>query len=473
MTNLNKIPLELRKLDQWVIWKGDKKPRNPRNNQLASVSDPRTWDSFDNACKAAKEAKGVGFVFTENDPYCGVDLDKCIDEDGHMDPEVQAIIDRFGSYTEISQSGRSIHIIGIGKKPTSRCRRGNVEIYDKGRHFALTGDLWQDRGEIKDIQEALDWLCEQTFGEATATECEPMVVSDLVLAPDAEPPKGKLKALIEGNKQFKTAWNHRKKPSPSLSEYDFELACHAIEAGWEDQEIADLLIAFRSKYGSREDFAKALRKDYIPRTIAGARASQAPSDVLKLLTFKVVKMLQYGKDNSRFGLVVDGVGEVDMGITEDLITTKKANARLLEAGLVQSQKVMDRWLDIVRALQPLKEIIDTTTREDDARAWLEDWISRRIPLPLIESKGDIDEIFGAGLNSMAVDGEGRVYLRINDAARFSAVHSGMRGVSPKSIAPDLIKIGFKKKEFRIKFEGRTRQITLWISEPGFVEGCGG
>jgi primase-polymerase (primpol)-like protein len=88
---------------------------------------------------------GIGFVFTESDPYCGIDLDDVIDENGVIDPEAHAIIDKMDSYTEVSQSGRGIHIIVRGKKPNSQCRRGNVEIYDKGRYFALTGDLWPKR----------------------------------------------------------------------------------------------------------------------------------------------------------------------------------------------------------------------------------------------------------------------------------------------------------------------------------------
>lgn len=146
--NLSNIPAELSEWPHFVIYReGDKRPYNPRNNQPASVKDPKTWDSFQNACQAMKDyrAKGVGFVFTENDPYCGIDLDDVIDENGVIDPEAQAIIDKMDSYTEVSQSGRGIHIIVRGKKPNSRCRRGNVEIYDKGRYFALTGDLWQKR----------------------------------------------------------------------------------------------------------------------------------------------------------------------------------------------------------------------------------------------------------------------------------------------------------------------------------------
>ncbi len=92
MTNLANIPDELKGLNQYVIWKGDKKPRNPRNCTLASVDDPSTWASYNDARKGAKDYKaGVGFVFTEDSPYCGIDLDDVINENGVIDPEAQAI----------------------------------------------------------------------------------------------------------------------------------------------------------------------------------------------------------------------------------------------------------------------------------------------------------------------------------------------------------------------------------------------
>jgi putative DNA primase/helicase len=165
--NLSNIPAGLRKLPQFVIYKkGDKRPYNPRNNQPASVNDPKTWDSFENACKAMKDyrAKGVGFVFTEDDDDCGIDLDKVIDEKGAINPEAQAIIDKLDSYTEVSQSGRGIHIIVKGSKPASACKKEGVEVYDHGRYFALTGNLWQDRGTINERQEGLDWLFQEKFG---------------------------------------------------------------------------------------------------------------------------------------------------------------------------------------------------------------------------------------------------------------------------------------------------------------------
>ncbi len=173
MVNFDSIPPELKELKQWVFYKkGDKKPYNPHNNTQAKTNDPPTWGTFKQAVQAVKDYRGVGvgFVFTEDGPYCGIDLDKAIDEDGHIDPEAQAIIERMNSWTEVSQSGHGIHIIGRGKKATNICRKEHVEIYDKGRYFALTGNLWQDRADLNNIQKALDWLCGQTLDEKKKTE---------------------------------------------------------------------------------------------------------------------------------------------------------------------------------------------------------------------------------------------------------------------------------------------------------------
>ena len=81
------FPDELKQYHQWVCWKyalsKDQKPTklpyNPRTGQLASHSDPSSWTDFDTACNAYNAANGyfsgIGFVFTDNDPFGGIDLD--------------------------------------------------------------------------------------------------------------------------------------------------------------------------------------------------------------------------------------------------------------------------------------------------------------------------------------------------------------------------------------------------------------
>ncbi len=83
----------------------------------------------------------MGFVFTEDDPVVGVDLDDCRDpETGDIDDTAQDIIERLDSYTEISPSGTGYHVLIKGELPEGRNRRGSVELYDTARFFTVTGD---------------------------------------------------------------------------------------------------------------------------------------------------------------------------------------------------------------------------------------------------------------------------------------------------------------------------------------------
>ena len=91
-----------------------------------------------------------------------------------------------------------------------------------------------------------------------------------------EPPAHKLEALLVSNGRFKATWKHQRQDlgDPSLSGYDLALAGAAARAGWEDQEIADLIGAFRDRHGETEqDRAKGRRADYLARTIAKAHSS--------------------------------------------------------------------------------------------------------------------------------------------------------------------------------------------------------
>ncbi|MBC8356397.1 MAG: hypothetical protein H8E66_30835, partial [Planctomycetes bacterium] len=91
MTQTVKIPACLCERPQWVAWKyierdgkPTKTPINPHTGEFAKSTDASTWGTFDEAmatCGHDATYSGVGFVFTADDPYCGVDLDDCRDPD--------------------------------------------------------------------------------------------------------------------------------------------------------------------------------------------------------------------------------------------------------------------------------------------------------------------------------------------------------------------------------------------------------
>ena len=170
--NLNEIPQELLDRDQWIAWKGEYKengkmtkiPIDPNTGGCAKTNDPNTWSSHIKAFVYARDnnLSGVGFVFTEDDPYVGIDLDNCID--GSLSPTAEQLVKRLNSYTEISPSGKGLHIIVKGKLPAGGKRKSNIEIYDSGRFFTITGNRLENTPEtIADGEKAIEFLNDTFF----------------------------------------------------------------------------------------------------------------------------------------------------------------------------------------------------------------------------------------------------------------------------------------------------------------------
>jgi hypothetical protein len=158
------IPEELKLLPQWVLWKQEwrhgnktKLPCSADGKGMASVNDPSTWGSFEQVLTGYRTGwwAGVGFVFTQRDPYVGIDLDlaRC-GWTGELTPWCREIVDLFPTYTETSPNGEGLKLFlkgGLlrGEKGrrklvgSSSSRPGKlpgIEVYQEGRFFAVTGD---------------------------------------------------------------------------------------------------------------------------------------------------------------------------------------------------------------------------------------------------------------------------------------------------------------------------------------------
>src|SRR5699024_3299194 len=111
--------------------------------EMAKSNDESTWVSFEDAESQSFNYDGIGFFFKA--PYVGIDLDKVGNEiEAYLEePDTDNIISEFinvlETYAEISPSGTGIHLITKGELPPRGRRRGNVEIYDTGRFFTMTG----------------------------------------------------------------------------------------------------------------------------------------------------------------------------------------------------------------------------------------------------------------------------------------------------------------------------------------------
>lgn len=88
------------------------------------------------------EGYGVGFFFTENDPFMFLDIDNCLQADGQWSELARNLIHATpNAYVEVSQSGRGLHIIATAALPHHACKNAayGLELYHADRFVALTG----------------------------------------------------------------------------------------------------------------------------------------------------------------------------------------------------------------------------------------------------------------------------------------------------------------------------------------------
>jgi putative DNA primase/helicase len=177
---LYQAPSELRTIDQFVCWRkedrdGDitKVPYSAYGGRASSIN-PKTWAPFDEAVAVSARYDGIGFVFTEDDPYAGIDLDKCRDpETGDIAQWARKIVNALDSYTEISPSGTGLHIFVKATLPGRNNRKGPLEMYESGRYFTLTGEhLDGTPAEIHERQDVLERLYRHYFKNKVASEAE-------------------------------------------------------------------------------------------------------------------------------------------------------------------------------------------------------------------------------------------------------------------------------------------------------------
>jgi hypothetical protein len=153
------IPQELRALRQWVVSGPNKLPFNPRTGAVASPTDPSTWGSFEEAL--ATGAPKIGFVLTKEDPYCVIDLDDKEDNPASDDDKARfaKILAFFNSYTEVSTSGRGIHIVLKGSIPHG-VNRDHTEMYSDARYIIFTGNVLKNLPIADGYQETLSAMYE-------------------------------------------------------------------------------------------------------------------------------------------------------------------------------------------------------------------------------------------------------------------------------------------------------------------------
>lgn len=159
------IPQVLKDLPQWVCtWNNSKIPMQANIMKASSSSNPSLWSTYEEAKARVEDGTydNLGFVF-DNNYIVGIDIDVGFDEEDMVSDIAQDIINHCHSYTELSRSGRGMHIYLIGDIPFAGKNNGaGVEIYKSNRYFIVTGKrLKYER--LSANQEGIDYVLEKYF----------------------------------------------------------------------------------------------------------------------------------------------------------------------------------------------------------------------------------------------------------------------------------------------------------------------
>ena len=198
----------------------------------------------------------------------------------------------------------------------------------------------------------------------------------LALDPEADPPLLKMDALRKANPKFRRSWEQdRKDQSPTA--YNLSMATMAMQAGWSDQEVVNLLIYWRGKHGHdlklRENYyVMTLDKAREPIEIAQAEEqldealAQPPEDQPEVLKDTLKTLFRVG--------IVKYAGDPPIYY----MYTKQGDITLGEINSITSQAVFRKVQALLLACEEI-DAGDASHPTQETSAWLEKYLLKKPP----------------------------------------------------------------------------------------------
>jgi putative DNA primase/helicase len=257
-------------------WK--KPPIDCHTGRRADKTNPEVLANFADAYDYYQEHEnldGIGFVFTPDGPFTGVDMDDCRDPiTGRLDPKAEELIRSFNSYGEVSPSLTGAKLWVRGKLPPGSRKRGNsllwpgdIEMYSADAYFTVTGmHLSQTPTTVEDRQQRLLDVYEQVFGKQEKVAGRKPAAETSVPLPHTQAGPEDTAILAQAMKasngdEFTRLFLGNTDGFPSESEADLALCRRlAFWVGPDEERIERLFnlsaLAKREKWRDREDYRR-------------------------------------------------------------------------------------------------------------------------------------------------------------------------------------------------------------------------
>jgi hypothetical protein len=324
-----------------------------------------------------------------------------------------------------------------------------------------------------------------------ATLREPAKLPErLDLQPAADPPWDKLEALIEVDSTFEATWRGLRTDLASLSEGDLSISNLAARANWSDQEIANLIVAFRRRHGKTPaDVEKGYRPDYVAATITKARDSILVDTADKELeVLSAVQSSKYATPQTRarllevisdkLGIQLRGIVKfleeppvyaleiepnliLEVGEVSELIDRLRFRKHVAAALNVVIPRFKDKpWDDIARALLRLVEerkVADDSTDRGEMAVWLQEYLENRQVV-------DIDEAALVRCPFFEID---RWFLFSDHFYRW-ALSQKLTPKSRRDVIRSLKKFGCSEESIDVRVRGQHVHRRVWGTPLGWT-----
>jgi hypothetical protein len=316
------------------------------------------------------------------------------------------------------------------------------------------------------------------------------VAEDITLDPAASVDIELFELLKEADPKFEASWERKRKDfqDQSGSSYDMSLATIAAQAGWDDQQIVNLLIAHRRKHG---DDLK-LRPDYYRRTLCKARQplikreaveqleqmlhSEAPQDdpqerqqderrratlqhVSALLGFEIRGIVKYTGSEPTYRLETPR-GTADLGNVTGLIKQEALRNKVAAlTGYLIPKFKPNLWDTIAQSLLNAveeRDLGEEATEEGTTREWLRTYFRERLHNAPFQEEGAPFLL------------EGKPHFASMDLVAWLRTRLDIR-VTREALAVKLGKINCTKRaDVRLKRpDGTETKKNLWSPPEGF------
>lgn len=191
MTQLLDLPEALAPLAaerRWLVWRWERTAKGKPTkvpyqaaapDRKASSTNPTTWADYAVAARVVDEgrADGIGFALHESG-VAAFDLDDCRDpETGTVAAWALDLVERAGSYVEVTVSGEGLRIIGRGDGPKIHRKQriqgeavGELETYRRAeRYIVVTGQpLEESAAHLADLDALMDEVVARLDAERDA-----------------------------------------------------------------------------------------------------------------------------------------------------------------------------------------------------------------------------------------------------------------------------------------------------------------